>query len=208
VNLRLAARWAISGNAVDLPNDFIYETYVFLQLLKDCKRSYQIRYVPGSGKPMHAFPKKPSPKAGRPRFELLDKTSRRVVWQLCAGTKISDIVGDERAPDVSLQSPGAPDRPAAVDVHMIWDAKYKKKDRKGSRRITSHDFSEFARWIELFDLRSKASPKIALQDLRSMIGNCLVTNGETSTEKDAELVRTKVREAAGMYPGSSPFVRP
>lgn len=207
-NLSLAAQWAVSGNAVDLANDFIYETYVILRLLEDCKASYRIHYVPGAGKTAHAFPRKPSPKAGRPKFLIIEKKTNRVLWQLCAGTKITDIVGDERAPDISLQSARAPDQPTATDVQMIWDAKYKKKDRKGSRRITSHDFSEFARWVELFNLRGKGLPALVLNSLTGLVGHCLVTNGETSTEVDAELHRTTVREVTGMYPGRSPAVRP
>src|SRR5689334_5217316 len=92
--LRSAAQWAVSGRAVDLPNDFIYETYVLLKLLHDCKHNYRIRYVAGSGKTAHAFPQKPSAKAGRPKFEIVDKKTNRTLWQLCAGTKISDIVAD------------------------------------------------------------------------------------------------------------------
>lgn len=207
-NLKLAAQWAISGSAVDIPNDFIYETYVVLQLLRDLKQSYKIVYRPGRGKTAHAFPKKPSSKAERPRFEIVDRATNRVLWQLCAGTNIGDIVGDERAPDVSLQSANAPDQPQAAHVEMIWDAKYKSKHKKGSKRITSHDFSEFARWIQLFQLDKRKPPKLVLKTLVGMDGHCLVTNGECSTEKAAELARTSVREVSGLYPGNSHAVRP
>lgn len=202
--LGLAAKWAISGKTVSVRDDFVYETYVFLRLLLDCKKTYRVQYVEGSGNTRHAFPKSPAKKAGRPKFHIVDRKTGKVLWQLCAGTKIGDISGDERAPDISLQRAGATDNPTAPDVELIWDAKYKRR----SGRIESHEFSEFARWIQLFQLESKALPKLVLSSLTGMAGHCLVTNGECSTENDKERTRTNIREVFGFRPKNSHTVRP
>ncbi len=118
-----AATWAVSGKAVSVRDDFVYETYVFLRLLIALKRTYRLEYIEGSGNSKHAFPKSPARKAGRPRFNLVDRGTKKVLWQLCAGTKIGDISGDERAPDISLQNASASDSPQASDVELIWAPK-------------------------------------------------------------------------------------
>jgi hypothetical protein len=200
--LKVAARWAVSKRPVNVRDDFIYETYLYVRLLHAAGRTFRIVYVPGTGPTAHAFPRAPANKKARPRFELHDQ--RGVRFQLCAGTKVRDMNGDERAPDVSLQVGRAGDLPIVGEVLAIWDAKYKG----GQKRISEHEFSTFARWLELLGLRTGAGAPIALGTLRDLEGHCLVTNGHHSTELAAELKRTNVREIASFYPGRAHTRRP
>jgi hypothetical protein len=199
--LRSAARWPTSQRPVNAADDFVYEIYVYIKLLLLLQGKCIVTYVPGSGRVIHAFPRKPANKRGRPRFTV---KSRHGDWQLCAGTKIRDLHGDSRAPDISLQRGTASEDPDLHDVAAIWDAKYK---RKGAR-ISSHEFSEFSRWLEVLNLRSNAAPSVITSAARDLGGHCLVTNGEHSTEVDAELARTNVREVASYYPGRTAVSRP
>lgn len=196
-----AARWHRSLRPVNAANDFVYEMYVYVNLLLALQRRFHVTYVPGSGRSAHGFPRKAANKQGRPRFLVSGPAGS---WQLCAGTKIRDMHGDARAPDISLQRGDASDDPDANDVEAIWDAKYKTRDS----RISSHEFSEFARWLEVFNLRARPAPSPVTSTAGDLAGHALVTNGSHSTEYDAELQRTNVREIASCYPGKAPTPRP
>ena len=202
--LGLAATWSVSGEPVDVENDFLYELYVLLRLVRALRETYKVRFVPGEGTWEYKFPAKPATKVGKPRFTVLDRETRESVAQLCAGTEIFDATGKTRAPDISFQKPDAPDHPTHQDTTMIWDAKY----RKGGGRITGPEFSHFARWVELLGVRTSPPPSIDLGPLAAMAGNCLVTNGSESTETDGERTNRCVKEAAGFKPHYSPKIRP
>ncbi len=199
--LKKAARWPTSQRPFSVTDDFVYEIYVYVKLLVLLQGQFQVTYVPGSGRVAHAFPRKPANKRGRPRFML---TSAKGDWQLCAGTKVRDLHGDTRAPDISLQRGTASEDPNLDDVDAIWDAKYKSS---GSR-ISSHEFSEFARWLEVLNLRARASPSCIASAAPDLAGHALVTNGAHSTELEAELRRTNVREIASYYPRKAATARP
>jgi hypothetical protein len=196
--LGAAAAWA-SGASVSVRSDFLYEMYVLFRLVEALQTvGYTVRYVTGTPPTEHEFPKGPAKKAGRPRFEIADD-SGDVRWQLCAGTKAQDLVGKRRGLDISLQVADASDDPTAVDVEMIWDAKFRTNPVD---RITSHEFAELARWVELFGLRGVQPPAVDLGTLEEMLGNCLVTNGRFSTEPIAELNRVSLREVESFAPVS------
>ena len=196
--LGVAAIWAKSGMPVDLPNDFIFELFVLFRLINDLQNVYSVKYETGFGPKAHQFPRKPSKKAGRPYFKLHSRSTNRLLWQICAGTKITDIVGIDRAPDVSFQKASAPESPTYRDIEMIWDAKYRTNSNE---RISHPEFSEFARLIELFELRKSRNPSISFSALKKMLANCLVTNGEASTEPDAERKRVNLKEVSSFSPG-------
>jgi hypothetical protein len=127
------------------------------------------------------------------------------LFQLCAGTKISDIHGYPRAPDISVQDGNAPSTPSYTHVLLIWDAKHRKDP---TDRITHHELSEVGRWIDLLDLHGAARTGLALHRLGVLLGNCIISNGQFSTEPDAELARLDVKEVSGFHPKSRFAVRP
>jgi len=196
--LKLASIWEKSRFPVDLPNDFIFELFVLFRLIHDPQKNYSLKYEPGLGRKAHQFPRKPSKKAGRPYFRVHSKSTNRPLCQICAGTKVNDIVGVDRAPDISFQNASSSENPTYRDVKMIWDAKYRTNSNE---RISHHEFSEFARWIELLELRKPKNPSISFSALKEMLANCLVTNGEASTEPDVERKRVNLKEVSSFFPG-------
>ncbi|MFC1924053.1 hypothetical protein ACFLXA_01630 [Chloroflexota bacterium] len=204
-SLGVAATWATSGRPVNLADDFIFELYVLFELIIDANNYYDIVYVQGRGDKRDRFPQKPANKKDWPKFEIYEKQVHVLQWQVCAGTIVKDIHDIERAPDISIQSNTASDDPRYTDVELIWDAKYRKNPKD---RITHAEISEFGRWLELFNLRHSSKPSFMLSSLRSMVANCLVTNGVQSTEPDAERTRLDLKEVASFYPGAEFVVCP
>lgn len=198
--LAVASTW--NGHlALDPPNDFVFELYVLFRMLVDLQTNYSIEFVPGVKKA--TFPRKPAPKKGWPKF-VLKKDGKRIA-QICAGTQIQDLNGSLTAPDISVQAPDSPESPTFHHVMQILDAKHKSKV---SKRITSPEFSEFQRWVELFNLRSKLGAMLKFDQLTVMAGNCLITNGNHSTEPNAERIRVNVKEVYGFSPKSTAKLKP
>jgi hypothetical protein len=179
--------------------------YVLFCVIHDLTINYDIAYLPGLGAKQHVFPRKPADKAGRPRFDIKDKATHTVLCQLCPGTTASDIHGHPRGLDISIQDPAASDTPGPADVLQIIDAKYRTN---ANDRISHHEFSEFARWIELFLLRGAGSPGLTFQAYPELNANCLVTNGQFSTEPVAECQRVSLSEIAGFHPATAHHSRP
>jgi len=197
--LGIASTWVNSRRPLQLEEDFVYELYVMFEFVNDLRNTYGVRYHPGSGNKRHQFPRKPAQKRGRPKFYIIDRRNNNTLWQLCAGTKITDIVQVMRAPDISVQKHNASDDPIYSDVVMIWDAKYRSNNMN---RITHHEFSDFSRLIELFRLRRRSIlGSMNIITLRGMVANCIVTNGQESTEPVAECLRVSLKEVTSFYPG-------
>lgn len=180
--------------------DYVYEFYVLMEFLAECSQTGQVMYVPGNGPKANSFPRKPAPKAGRPKFMV---NAGGICAQVCAGTKLADLHGMDRAPDISLQIEAATDTPSVSDVIAILDAKFTSR----SSRIDHPDFSQFARLIELL-LPRPSVPQSVLDPGSDFRGNCLVTSGEFSTELDAELQRKNVREIRLCHPRTKRQSRP
>jgi hypothetical protein len=202
--LSVSAKWAGSGRPVDIADDFIYEMYVLLRLIDDLIKTYKVVYDPGVGKHMYCFPYKPSNKRGRPRFLIHDSTNNTLIYQICAGTKISDIHNKQRSPDISFQKGNSPENPSYKDVVMLWDAKFRARNG----RISHPELSEFGRWVELFKLRDTKTFSVTLDQLKDMVGNCLITNGKHSTEPPEECVRLNMKEVCSFFPGMTKKVKP
>ena len=163
-----------------------------------------VEYEPGSGHTKNVFPQAPADKAGRPKFVIRDRETGKVAFQICAGTKANDMHGHGRGLDLSIQLANASDSPTVHDVLQIFDAKYRGCS---SDCITHPEFSEFARWVELFNLREKTAG-LRFDELKDFDANCLVTNGKPSTELDAERLRTSVTEIFQFHPGMPHDKRP
>ena len=204
-SLGVAASWVGSRRPVRLADDFLFELYVLFELIIDLQKHYYITYIPGSGRNKDRFPMKPAMKKGRPRFNVNINPDGKSLWQICAGTQIADIHGVARAPDISIQNAESPDVPCYKDVEIIWDAKHKKNS---NNRITHTELSSFGRWIELLQLRNSQKPAIKMSHLQQLVANCLITNGQESTEPDDERYRLDLKEVTFFYPGNSFQVRP
>lgn len=203
--LRKASIWVNSKLPLDVTDNYLFECYILFRLILNLAHNYTIRFVPGAGGNRFNFPRSPANKNGWPRFDICAKSDGTLLLQICAGTKVSDIYGKERAPDISFQNADSPDAPSWKDVKIIWDGKYRKKS---SDSITDHEFSSFSRWLEILRLRNKQKPPINLNNLTQLLGNCLVTNGVKCTEPDAECTRADLKEVTSFYPGKQFSVRP
>ncbi len=203
--LGLAASWSGNRRAFDLADDFIYELYILFSLILDLSSYYDVDYKEGTGDNKNRFPQKPANKAGRPRFDIRSRQNGNLLWQVCAGTKITDNQSVERAPDISFQKGSASNTPTHNDVEMIWDAKYRKNPED---RITHSEVAAFILWIDLLNLKNSPKPSLQLNRLREMVANCLITNGRESTEPDGVLNRYDLKEVCSFYPGETPETRP
>jgi hypothetical protein len=168
-------------------------------------KSYEIKYICGIGHKKHNFPRKPAEKQGWPRFDVYSKPQQQLLWQICAGTKIKDIHGKKRTPDISFQKGTASDWPDYNDVELIWDAKFRKNYVD---RISHHELSDFARWLDLLEIRKTIKPNIKLIIYNRMVNNCLITNGKESTEPDAERIRLDLKEVINFHPRGNLDVLP
>lgn len=203
--LGVASRWS-SGTPVQVEDDFLFEMHVLFRVLAALEAHYVIEYVPGTGNTVHEFPRSPAPKAGRPRFNVKDSGNNgNVLFQICAGTKAEDVSGKKRGIDLSIQDANAPDDPDYQHVYQIFDAKYR---RNPNNRITHSEFAAFAHWVETFGLRNAQPVGLNLDALKDLDANCLVTNGNYSTEEDGERQRVNVREIAKFYPNRQHQARP
>lgn len=203
--LGVSASWTKSRRPLNLADDFLFELYILFELILDLKNRYKVTYILGQGTKQHQFPLKPANKEGRPRFEVHAKPDGKLLWQICAGTRIKDIHGVDRTPDISFQNANSPETPSYLDVQLIWDAKYKKNP---SHRITHDEVSGFGRWLEILSLRYAVKPEIVLEKLGQLLANNLITNGLESTEPDEELTRLDMKEVTSFHPTSSFNVRP
>lgn len=132
-------------------------------------------------------------------FETIEKQS--IFWARSAfGFYLNALPTDrfiEFVRHVAMRSPGLLiESPNFHHLLQIFDAKYRKND---SKRLTSHEFSEFARWIDLFQLKGK-SAGLEFNGSIDLDAHCLVTNGEETTEDNAERTRRDLREITKFHP--------
>ncbi len=202
--LGVAATWAKTGHPVSVEDDFLYEMYILFELISALQHKYTVKYYSGSGDFLHMFPRKPANKKNRPRFEVYDSKNNRIL-QVCAGTKIKDIHDCQHSPDISVQDGSSSDDPNFTNIVFIWDAKFRKDC---ASRISNSEVSVFGRWLELFNLRGKSIDLVELHDLHQLHGNCLITNGDFSTELDVERKRLSIKEVSNFYPKMTFNVKP
>lgn len=195
--LKIAATWS-HGPSLKVADSFLLELYLLFKVIEDLQKTYDVEYDPGTHPNQHVFPQTGAQKKTRPKFLVKDKNSKQTICQICPGTRVQDIDGNDRAIDISFQTATSPDSPTSQHLLQIFDAKYRKRS---SNRLTSHEFSEFARWIDLFQLKS-CSANLTFHALIDLSAHCLVTNGEETTEVDAERNRRSLREIVKFHPKS------
>lgn len=183
-----------------LKGDFLFETYVLVQLLAHLVADGWTLTVLHGGARGTSLPRKPAKKSqGWASFVV---TKGPQTFEICAGTGVADIDNKDRHPDISVQEPAGIPTPTLANVKGLFDAKHRTKS---SSRITSHEFAEFARWVDLFGQTRSKPPWPGVHPFDA---NALVTNGQESTELVAELKRRGVREVSGFGPSQKHKVRP
>ena len=207
--LKVAAKWNGSGLAVDATkDDFLYELDCYFRAALAAKEYFDIQVagktvMTKSKKNAVKWPKKPGHKKNFSYLSLLSPKSGKEAFQLCPGVEILDKDGKARAPDVSLQSTGAPDQPTHSHLLSIWDAKFTSKT---GARLPDTAVSDF-----VFTFQQLASPKAPKQWTKlkgkEWQRSGLLTNAQASTEPDSVFVTYGVSETSG-FPDGPPKTRP
>lgn len=203
--LEKASVWKSSKLKVSGEDSFIYEIYCLFRIVVDLLSNYDIRFVQGAAGKEFLFPKGPAQKQGWPRFQLLKRTNPALQWQLCHGTAIEDIHGHERYPDISLQEGDSPEQPNFSHVHLICDAKFQ---RDGKSEITGSEFARFGQFVAVLGVQGAQTVNLSFNSLTNLLGNCLLTNGSVSTEKDGERNRQFIKEVQQFFPKARYSVKP
>jgi hypothetical protein len=184
--LKDASKWQNSRRSIayvkDGSSDYIYEFYCYIRMLSDLNTNYDLKFK--TGRVYRAkFPEKPGLKQNFPRFEIFEKNSGKKLYQLCAGTMIeSDFPDQNLHPDISLQTALAPESPNKSHVLLIWDAKYVNK----KKRVPNKEIRDFSAIVDIYELRGKRAPKIYFKSLKILLGNCLITNGDSHHESGSD----------------------
>ena len=174
-------------------DNYVYEFYCYMRILDDLQAHYDVRFVPGT----NSFPKKPADKKnGWSRFDLYDKTNGKLLFQVCAGTNIehSAIANYTAAPDISFQTGNSPEEPNENNVLMIMDSKYKTGKNSDEKKIDISTLREFANIVRDFNLDVTKSSQIQLDQLKSLSGNCLLSNGQPATNHLPFCVHSKIKQ--------------
>ncbi len=196
-----AAVWTAS-KPIGKEDHYLFEFLCYAQLVRAAKQQFKIKFRKINGQ--CRWPQKPGEKSNFSYIDLIKRETEELTWQVCTGTKIKDIDGSDRAPDISLQVPHASDSPTWADVRAIWDAKHRESE---SDRITRNEFGQFRHIMRQLKIR-KPSVNDGLDDLGKDIYRvpALITNGQFSTEKDGTLLRIGFSEVRGFL--KSPEIRP
>ena len=206
--LKTAAVWNGTGLAVDAKtDDYVYELLCYFKAATAAMAGFRLEiagYVgkAKSGKIQARWPKSPGLKANFSYIRLLNGQQER--FQLCPGIRIADIHGKDRAPDISLQTAGAPAGPTHSHLVGVWDAKYTAA--KGSR-VPDVAVADFA--YTFHQLGCPAPPSTWLNVVPHNEWRCsgVLTNGKASTEPTAALAASGVAETCE-YPSAAASTRP
>ena len=166
-------------------DNYIYEFFCYVSILKDLKTNYTIKYIPGNNK----FPRNPAYKKNIPYFEITCKSSN-TKYQVCAGTKIKIKSGDTIAPDISFQMGNSPIVPESKHIILIMDAKYTIKPES---RLKFDIIKTFA--MNAIDLKALLASRsnINFNKFLAFKSNCLLTNGLAS-DKPAYCKLKKIKQ--------------
>jgi len=191
-SLEKAAVWQnsrdIIGNVKGGKDDFIYEFYCYLRIIKDLKENYVIKYSEGAGSTKNKFPKKPANKKGRPYFKI-NKKDGTPLYHVCAGTKIKVQHGNKYdAPDISFQSADSPeDKPCHDHVKLIMDAKY-IADKDGS--VSKGSYNDFCMMIWNLDTLDAQKENISFNEFREVNNNCIISNRKAYERIELAYIRS------------------
>lgn len=210
----VAAKWS-TGKRLKLEDDFLLELYVLFRFLNGLdKQRFKVVYCKGKSPNEHCFPQNPASKSnGWAYFEIHEKCTvagqivPKKLFQVCAGTQVENIFGQDKAPDISLQKANASDSPKFGDLVLILDAKY-RKSTSNNQKITDAEFAKFALWMSDFDLDGKPAEKLVFNYSGYLNACCLVTNGHQSGTVDKACTAKGIREVTQFHPTRKSVYRP
>jgi len=180
-------------------DNYIYEFYCYICIIVDLLKNYEIEFIEGQGDHQFKFPQAAAEKKGKPKFQALQ--GGVVQFQICAGTKIEGAYSSEQNhPDISFQVANASDYPRREDLIIILDAKFRENPKS---KLSKNEVYTFIVNVLLFRLTSKPSLQIELNKLKDFVGNCLITNGLSYSDKSdvSLIVDSNMKEVEKFYPG-------
>ena len=132
-----------SSTQSDKEKDYVYELFCYFAILKDLIANYDLEYYKGTAQKENVFPKSPARKDGYPFFYVVEKTTQKKVFQVCAGTMIEAITKNFRSPDISFQiAHSSLSSPTYLDTKLIFDAK-RKRIGSNSEKLSIGQYSYF-----------------------------------------------------------------
>lgn len=182
-------------------SNYVYEFYCYISLIIDLSDNYHIKFVEGKGKFRYKFPQAASSKKDKPKFEAYE--GGKGVFQICAGTNVScPIASEDNNPDISFQYFDASDDPDQDDLIIIMDAKYKEDD---DADLPKTEVYKFGLIVDLFELKSSPSITIKFNRFKNLVGNCLLTNGQSYSDVTdvALLKKYNIKEVENFAPGKT-----
>jgi hypothetical protein len=207
--LRRAAVWNGSNLAVDTASDdFLFELLCFFHIAMRASSGFDIGVagkivLTSGGKKAARWPRKPGKKENFSYLQLSSRLARSAGFQLCPGIKVTDVHGKDRASDVNLLDGDAPPSPTHSHLRACWDAKY---TARADSKLPDTAVSDFIfTYMELGKPTPPATwlSKVSAPECRT---SGLLTNGRSSTERDAALLAYGVSETH-KFPGH-PVTRP
>lgn len=160
----------VFGHIKKANTNYIFEFFCYVKVLIDFKANYEINYIDGKNK----FPRAPALKQGHSYFTIISKKKAGKSYQVCAGIRIeSTLFLLSEHPDISFLDINAGDNPTEKDVFIIMDAKH----RVNGSSLTKPEIKVFADTIVNLAVQNSKNEPIEFDRMKSLKGNCLITNG-------------------------------
>jgi len=179
--LSKASKWPGSGDQIldivsmkdgDSKKEYLYEFYCFLRIIQDLQKTYNIEIANTKGKTV--FPKAPASKKNYPYFVAKDKSTGKVVFEICTSVDVVGLAKETSAPDISFHYPNGNLEPTHEDVFMLFDAKFK---HQLTTNVHESEFNKVAAMVA--NLNTKDHTKYSIvqfDELKELLGNSLLTN--------------------------------
>lgn len=189
---------AISG-ATDQAN-YVYEFYCIMRVITDLARTYDVEIKNTSVRTV--LPKSPqSKKKNFPYFEVRDKNTGDILFQVVPGVKIIGDTGTTDSPDIQFHEGDAPLDADYKFVFMCIDAKYR---HSLSGKITKSEFQLVSGMVVNLDCTDNSKwSQIKFDNLVGLNANCILTNGGPFTDNPAYHQKFWVKEVANFTEGKS-----
>lgn len=169
----------------DQKKEYIYEFYCFLRVICDLQVNYDIEIKNRKiGDPI-VFPKGPASKKNFPYFVAKDKSTGRIVFEVCTSIDIIGLAGETSAPDISFHLPKNDEdyQPTHDDVFMLFDAKFK---HSLGTNVHEAEFNKVAAMVVNLNTQDAESKKyVNFDKLCDLLGNCLLTNSKAFKDNNS-----------------------
>lgn len=160
---------------------FLFELKILYTVLARLAADGWQVWVERKGARIH-FVRRPMPKAEASHF-LIERAGAQ--YQFVHGTQVEDIVGEPRAPDITLQKGNASENPKWGDVIAMWDAKLRGTTSAPSdKRVDDKEFARFVQVMELLHVPNVHDSDVPFAELPACIEvSGIITNGRGPSEK-------------------------